>query len=86
MQRRSRILSNIETLQITIGKFCSTPPSSKNFDKHATNIRFLYKKICAMILIKKTSILLVYGENSSERVVQMEENLQRNSGAQSLEF
>lgn len=84
MQRRSRILSNIETLKTTISKFCSTPPSSKNFDKHATNIRFLYKKICAMILIKDKSFL-VFGENSAKDGSNGG-NSQRNSGAQSLEF
>lgn len=84
VQRRSRILSNIETLKTKLSDFSSTLPSSENFDKHATTIKLLYKKICAMMIMKDKS-LLAFGDTSTKKDSNREK-LQGNSGAESLEF
>ena len=54
-KRQTRILHVINNLKSQIEKLLSRKPSNEDFDTEVLDIRFLYKKFCAMLLVKDKS-------------------------------
>jgi len=64
-QRRTRILHIINNLKSNIQQLLLEKPSNGDFDKKIMDIKFLYKKFSALLLIKDKSILIFVNKNNS---------------------